>query len=51
MQLPAAKPFEIRAWGLETTPTVLHREMETILIRALFSLKKIETDLLGSWWP
>ena len=26
-------------------------EIETFLIRASVSLKKIETDLLGSWWP
>ena len=36
--------------------TVRHREMETSqmetsLIRASVSLRKIETDLLGSWWP
>ena len=38
-------PITVRRGEIETG------EIETFLIRASVSLKKIETDLLGSWWP
>ena len=42
-QKPNADTVQFR--GMETEP------MEIILRFALDSLSKIETDLLGSWWP
>ena len=40
----------------KSNPTVRHRgmgtgQMGTILIRASVPLRKMGTDLLGSWWP
>ena len=36
----------------DSYPTLMETgEMETILMRASVSLRKMETDLLGSWWP
>ena len=41
----AAIAITVRRGEIETG------QIETSLMRASVSLKKIETDLLGSWWP
>ena len=50
IQLTEGK-LDIRTYYTVRNRKIETGEIETILIRASVSLKKIETDLLGSWWP